>query len=92
MLIQSENFALKEGILKMSFFNFMNPREMIRSHAYPVLAGIGAVSLVVIAASLAPIAKWSRIQVECIERTYRVDGNNVQGIPHKVWSCNGGGQ
>ena len=69
----------------------MNPREMIRAHAYPVLAGISTVSLVIIATSLIPIADWARIQNECIERTFRTDGTNKAGVPTKVWSCNGGG-
>ena len=70
----------------------MTPREMIRAHAYPVLAGVSTVSLVLIAVSLVPVAKWSRTQNECIERTFRIDGKNNAGIPAKVWSCNGGGQ
>ncbi|WP_320676972.1 hypothetical protein [Prochlorococcus sp. MIT 1300] len=69
----------------------MNPREAIRAHAYPVLAVISTLSLVGIFTSLVPIAKWTRTQNECIERTFRIDGKNTQGIPAKVWSCNGGG-
>ncbi len=69
----------------------MNPREIIRAHAYPVLAGISTVSLVLIATSLIPIATWTRNQNECIERTFRSDGINNAGLPAKVWSCNGGG-
>ncbi len=67
------------------------PREMIRSKAYPILAVISTISLVGIFASLIPIANWTRIQNECIERTFRIDGTNTQGLPAKVWSCNGGG-
>ena len=69
----------------------MTPREMIRAHAYTVFAAVSTVSLVIMSLSLVPIAKWARTQNECIERTFRVDGNNTQGIPAKVWSCNGGG-
>ncbi len=70
----------------------MTPREMIRTHAYPVLAVVSTVSLVLISVSLAPIAKWTRNQNECIEKTFRIDGTNNAGIPAKVWSCNGGGE
>jgi len=69
----------------------MTPREMIRAHAYPLLAGISTVSLVITSVSLIPVAKWTRSQNECIERTFRIDGANNAGIPTKVWSCNGGG-
>ena len=69
----------------------MNPREMVRAHLYPVLAGVSTVSLVLIAVSLVPIAKWSRSQNDCIERTFRMGGKDTQGLSSKVWSCNGGG-
>ena len=64
---------------------------MIRAHAYPLLAGISTVSLLLISVSLVPIAKWARTQNECVERTFRIDGINNAGLPAKVWSCNGGG-
>ncbi len=35
----------------------LTAREMVRAHAYPVLAAVSTVALVVIAASLVPIAK-----------------------------------
>ena len=70
----------------------MDPRELFRSHAYPALAGISTVSLVLIATSLFPIGEWARMQNDCITRTFRVDGINNAGIPAKVWSCNGGGE
>ncbi len=69
----------------------MNPREMIRAHAYPVLAGVSTLSLVMISVSLVPIAEWARNQNDCVERTFRVDGINNASMPAKVWSCNGGG-
>ena len=70
----------------------MDTREMIRAHAYPVFAAISTVSLLIIAVSLIPVAKWTRSQNECIDKTYRIDGINNAGLPTKVWSCNGGGQ
>ena len=45
-----------------------------------------------IASSLVPMAKWANSQNECIERTFRIDGKNMQGLSSKVWSCNGGGK
>ena len=41
---------------------------------------------------LEPISAWADSQNECITKTFRFDGKNTQGIPSKVWSCNGGGQ
>ncbi len=69
----------------------MNPREMIRAHAYPVLAVSSTICLIVIASSLVPLAKWANNQNECVERTFRINGKNMQGLASKVWSCNGGG-
>ena len=43
------------------------PREMVRAHAYPVLAAISTISLVVIAISLLPIAKQSRHFNRCLD-------------------------
>lgn len=45
----------------------LTPREMIRAHAYPVLAAISTVALVVIAAALVPIGKQAGYQNRCIE-------------------------
>ena len=69
----------------------MTPREMFRAHAFPVLAGVSTVSLVLISVSLVPVARWARTQNDCIERTFRIDGKDNAGISAKVWSCNGGG-
>tara|TARA_Y100001968_G_C19328584_1_gene703087 strand:+ start:810 stop:1022 length:213 start_codon:yes stop_codon:yes gene_type:complete len=59
--------------------------------AYLLLAVLAAGSLSIIACSLLPIARWASTQNKCIERTYRIDGENKAGYPSKVWSCNGGG-
>ncbi len=69
----------------------MSPREMIRAHAYPVLAVASTVSLIIIASSLIPLAKWANNQNECTIRTFRINGKDTQGLSSKVWSCNGGG-
>ena len=44
-----------------------------------------------ISTELKPISAWADSQNECIIKTFRIDGVNTQGIPSKVWSCNGGG-
>lgn len=46
----------------------LTPREMVRAHAYPVLAAISTIALVVIAASLVPIAKQAHTVNECMAR------------------------
>ena len=40
---------------------------------------------------LEQISEWADTQNEYITKTFRIDGKNTQGIPSKVWSCNGGG-
>ncbi len=45
-----------------------------------------------ISTDLEPISAWAESQNECITKTFRIDGQNTQGMPSKVWSCNGGGQ
>tara|TARA_Y100001968_G_scaffold34920_1_gene26786 strand:+ start:2744 stop:2995 length:252 start_codon:yes stop_codon:yes gene_type:complete len=45
-----------------------------------------------ISVDLEPLSAWAESQNECITKTFRIDGKNTQGIPSKVWSCNGGGQ
>jgi len=69
----------------------MSSQPNFKELYYQLLAAIGTLSLLVLAISLLPIAKWSRTQNDCIERTFRTDGTNNAGIPSKVWSCNGGG-
>ena len=43
-----------------------SPREMVRAHAYPVLAAVSTVALVVIAASLVPIARQADHVNQCL--------------------------
>ncbi len=69
----------------------MNPREMIRAHAYPTLALVSTISLTVIATSLVPVAKWMNIQNQCVERILKIDANNMPALSSQVWSCNGKG-
>ena len=66
-------------------------KTLIKSYGYPLIASLSAISLISISVSLRPISQWAKIQNECVEKTFRIDGTNNAGIPAKVWSCNGGG-
>ncbi len=48
-------------------------------------------SLKEVSTALEPMSIWANTQNDCITKTWRIDGKNTQGIPSKVWSCNGGG-
>ncbi len=61
-------------------------KDFVKTYAFPVLAVASTASLISIATSLLPISEWSRIQTDCIDRTIA-----FEGLPDKVWSCNGGG-
>ena len=81
-------------------------KELFDKNKYLICAGLSTLSLVFtsfsmisvsksvkqISTDLEPIATWADSQNECIIKTFRIDGNNTQGIPSKVWSCNGGGE
>ena len=43
----------------------LSPREMVRVHAYPVLAAVSTVALVVMAVSLVTIAKRTHALNQC---------------------------
>ena len=62
----------------------LTPREMIRAHAYPVLAAVSTISLVVIAASLAPIGKQAGYQNLCIEEAIKAFGDTRQEMKHLI--------
>ena len=81
-------------------------KELFEKNKYLIFAGLSTLSLVVTSISiisvsksvkeisndLEPLSAWAESQNECITKTFRIDGKNTQGIPSKVWSCNGGGQ
>ena len=81
-------------------------KELFDSHKYLICAGLSTFSLVFtsisvisisksvnnLSTSLDPISIWADTQNECIAKTFRIDGKNTQGVPSKVWSCNGGGE
>ncbi len=81
-------------------------KELFGNHKYLICAGLSTLSLVFtsfsiisvsrsvkeISTDIKPISEWANSQNECITKTFRIDGKNTQGMPSKVWSCNGGGQ
>ena len=81
-------------------------KELFDNNKYLICLGLSTLSLVFtsislisvsksvkqITSDLEPISKWADSQNECITKTFRIDGKNTQGIPSKVWSCNGGGE
>ena len=80
-------------------------KELFDNNKYLICAGLSTLSLLFtsislmslsrsvkeISNNLEPISKWADSQNECITKTFRIDWKNTQGIPSKVWSCNGGG-
>ncbi len=80
-------------------------KELLDNNKYLICAGLSTLSLVFTSISvislsksvkeitrdLEPISVWAVSQNECITKTWRIDGKNTQGMPAKVWSCNGGG-
>lgn len=80
-------------------------KELFNRHKYLICAGLSTFSLIFtsvstisisksvrkVSTAIEPISLWADIQNECITKTFRIDGKNTQGIPNKVWSCNGGG-
>jgi len=81
-------------------------KELFDKNKYLICAGLSTLSLVFtsfsmisvsksvkqISTDLEPISTWADSQNKCIIKTFRIDGKNTQGIPSKVWSCNGGGE
>ena len=81
-------------------------KELSDNNKYLICAGLSTLSLVFtsfsiislsksvkeISTDLEPVSAWAHSQNECITKTFRIDGKNTQGMPSKVWSCNGGGQ
>ena len=63
--------------------------EEFKFNAPIILGALSTASLISIAFSLnslTPLRDWAQIQNDCIERTIA-----FEGLPDKVWSCNGGG-
>tara|TARA_B100000579_G_C22460019_1_gene678481 strand:- start:269 stop:520 length:252 start_codon:yes stop_codon:yes gene_type:complete len=80
-------------------------KKLVDNHKFTICAGLSTFSLLLtsistisisnsvnkLSADIEPISVWADTQNDCITKTFRIDGNNTQGIPSKVWSCNGGG-
>ena len=80
-------------------------KDLFYNNKYLICASLSTISLVTssisiislsksvkeISTDLEPISAWAYSQNECITKTFRIDGKNTQGMPSKVWSCNGGG-
>ena len=80
-------------------------KDLFDNNKYLICAGLSTFSLIFTSISiislsksvkemsteLEPISAWAESQNECITKTFRINGKNTQGIPSKVWSCNGGG-
>ena len=63
--------------------------NQIKSNLPLLLGALSTASLICIAFalnSLSPLVDWAKTQNDCIERT-----TAFEGLPDKVWSCNGGG-
>ena len=81
-------------------------KALFDNHKYIICAGVSTFSLIFtsisvisisrslkeVSIALEPISIWAETQNECVTKTYRINGINTQGIPSKVWSCNGGGK
>ncbi len=81
-------------------------KDLLDKNKYLICAGLSTLSLIFtsisiisvsrsvkqLSSDLEPISVWADSQNECITKTFRINGKNTQGIPSKVWSCNGGGQ
>ena len=78
-------------IINLNSINFfMKYIELIKANSLLVLGVVSTASLVSISISLRsllPVADWAKIQNDCIQRT-----TAFEGLPDKVWSCNGGGK
>ncbi len=80
-------------------------KELFENNKYLIFSGLSTLSLFITSISIISLSKsvkeistelesisvWANSQNECITKTFRIDGHNTQGIPSKVWSCNGGG-
>ena len=65
-------------------------RLNMRGIIYPILSAMSTIALVVGVTRLAPIAKWTRSQNECIEKTSPDEGANNAGLANNVMRYNGG--
>lgn len=69
----------------------LTPREMVRAHAYPVLAAVSTVALIGIATglhrianALQPLGKQAEYQNRCIEEVMRLYGDRRPDSRHEI--------
>ena len=67
----------------------LTPREMVRAHAYPVLAAVSSLSLLAIALQLIPIARQASSFNACVEQTVSNADGNPRGRALATRICNG---
>ena len=83
--LRAEERAIREEERKANEQR-LSPKKII----YPTLSAISTIALIAGVAMLAPIAKWTRSQNECIEKTALSNGINPTDFANKVMRCNGG--
>lgn len=83
--LRAEEREIREEERKAKEKRF-SPRKII----YPTLSMMSTIALIVGVARLAPIAKWTRSQNECIEKTSPEESANNAALANKVMRCNGG--
>ena len=67
----------------------LTPREMVRAHAYPVLAAISSLSLLAIALQLIPIARQASSFNACVQHISRDPDGTPHGRALATRICNG---
>ncbi|WP_320667373.1 hypothetical protein [Prochlorococcus sp. MIT 1307] len=82
---RSEERAIREEERKLKEQNLP-----IKKIVYPALSAMSTFALIVGVAMLAPIAKWTRSQNECIQQTSLNANANEKDLANKVMRCNGG--
>lgn len=74
----------------------MTPREMVRAHAYPVLAALSTISIIVIAGSVIPISRQAARWNVCFQESLRLQRKDNPKDSLSYWKllstryCNGG--
>ena len=82
---REEERAIREAERKAKGNEF-NLKKII----YPILSSISTITLMVGVARLSPIAKWTRSQNECIQKTSIGNATDEINLASKVMRCNGG--
>ena len=83
--LRAEDRAIREEERKAK-----EQRLSTRKIIYPTLSAMSTIALIVGVTRLAPIAKWTRSQNECIAKTTLIEGINQGNLADNVMRCNGG--